>query len=281
MLGVKGGEAFRRRNAGSEGGEVSEQDFPKIEAEHVAAMAALDARVTDVAAYEPGVNNADLATANARVISAGAWKDVSTAVVVPTRGSIDPRFMACCLNFISGGFPVNQQKTWLMIKGMTCEEAYNHAVQGLLAHGHKWKYLLTIEDDILFPANGLMKLLENMEKGFHIVSGLCWMKGPSGPPMVFGGDPNQEQGGCFPVPPTPDSLQEVKFTPLGFTLIDMDVFRAMKPPYFREGREDDGTPSSGTVDAYFCGKAREAGFRCAVDTRVLLGHLDRETGKVW
>ena len=64
-----------------------------------------------------------------------------------------------------------------------------------------------------------------------------------------------------------DTLVECDAVGFGAVLINMEIVRTMKPPYFFS------TTGSGE-DIYFCMKARqEAGARVFMDTRVKLGHI--------
>lgn len=63
---------------------------------------------------------------------------------------------------------------------------------------------------------------------------------------------------------------EVKGGGMGCALVRVEVFRRLERPYFRYVEYESGDVLS--EDNYFCGKAREAGFKVQADTEVMCGH---------
>ena len=63
-------------------------------------------------------------------------------------------------------------------------------------------------------------------------------------------------------------LAEVPFVPTGFILINCEVFKKLKRPYFFF--EDKADSSE---DLYFCNKAIEAGFKVYCDPTIQIAHL--------
>jgi hypothetical protein len=113
------------------------------------------------------------------------------------------------------------------------------------------------------------------------VGGLYWTKGPEGQPMIYG-DPADGMLNFRPQVPRIGEVQECNGLGMGFTLFNMDVFRAVDPPWFRTVQEvgPDGAKAY-TQDLWFFQQVREKGLRVACDTRVRVGHLDPQTGEVW
>jgi len=83
---------------------------------------------------------------------------------------------------------------------------------------------------------------------------------------------------------TPDEIKEArdegyeliqtKGGGLGFTLVDMDVFKMLKYPYFLFVNYGDGQSLS--EDLFFCEQCARAGFDIFADTRCYCGHIFRE-----
>jgi hypothetical protein len=167
---------------------------------------------------------------------------------------------------------------------MEVGDAYNAAVEAILAHEQlsKFKYLLTLEEDNLPPPDGLLKLYEAID-GYAAVGGLYWTKGEGGQPMQYG-DP-KEILNFRPQMPVAGQLNECNGLGMGFTLFDMEVFRdpKLEKPWFKTVQEWDPQTGaqSGTQDLYFFAKIRKLGYRVGCDARVLVGHLDPNTGVVW
>jgi hypothetical protein len=67
---------------------------------------------------------------------------------------------------------------------------------------------------------------------------------------------------------------------MGFNLFKLDVFRdeRLRKPWFKTTAS--AQEGCYTQDLYFWTDARKHGYRCAIDTTVLVGHVDSE-GFVW
>lgn len=151
--------------------------------------------------------------------SGDTYRDLSTIIIIPTRGSqtekgelnckkcktkneyeravisgIDYRFFQAFRNLIR---PMNVPVLEMFVPGMEVGAAYSQAIEGILGHPQlkNFKYILTIEDDNLIPfipgtAGPMMMLYETMEKGFDVVGGLYWTKGDVSMPLIYG-DPKE------------------------------------------------------------------------------------------
>lgn len=228
--------------------------------------------------HEAGAhNNSDFA---ARLKKGKTYKDLSTILVMPTRGMIPARVVEALMGLMA---PMNQPFTRLFVSGMEVGDAYNAAVELILSHPvlSKWKYMLTVEEDNLPPPDGLLKLYESIED-YAVVGGLYWTKGECGQPMIYG-DPT----GIFnfvPQVPIPDTVQECNGLGMGFNLWNLEIFRdeRIPKPWFKTVQE--WNPQEGgklvTQDLHFFEGARKVGYTVACDTRVKVGHLD-SSGQVW
>ena len=83
-----------------------------------------------------------------------------------------------------------------------------------------------------------------------------------------------------PLPPRADGeLVECCGTGMGFNLWRLSMFKSKKlrKPWFVTQKHD----GMATQDLYFWADARKAGFRCAVDCGVKVGHYEVESDTVW
>ena len=208
----------------------------------------------------------------------GAYRNMNTICVIPTRGTMLTR-VALSWMHIAGGF--NSAFVKMLVEGCEVGAAYNYAISMILNTPslQNFPYLLTLEEDNTPPYDGLQKLLESIQE-YDAVSGLYWTKGPGGVPQIWG-DPATND--FVPQPPLPNTLQRCNGIGMGFALWRMEMF---KDPKFVQGEwfKTAATPEEGgpcTQDLYFWRKAKELGYRCAVDTRVRVGHVDQTSGEIW
>lgn len=248
-----------------------------------------------------GLHNFMDEATQSRIFTGSGYRDLSTVVVYATRGMIPTRSVQSWMGLMP---PMNQPLFRLFIEQMEVADAYNQAVQIILTNEalSKMRFMLTVEEDNLPPPDAHLKLLETMhflpgqenvpneekkKSPYCAVGALYWTKGEGGQPMIYGNskDPNS---GYAPQLPEQNTLQECRGIAMGCTLWDMALFRD-KRMQWAEGRWfqtiQNYTPGigarSGTQDLEFCGRATSLGYRFAVDTRVLVGHLDPGTGIVW
>lgn len=216
----------------------------------------------------------------ARLKKGKTYKDLSTILVMPSRGMVPVRVMEALMGLMA---PMNQPFTRLIVKGMEVGDAYNAAVETILGHPQlsTWKYILTVEEDNLPPPDGLLKLYESIED-YAVVGGLYWTKGDGGQPMIYGNPTGILN--FVPQVPIPETVQECNGLGMGFNLFRIDLFRDEKipRPWFKTVQE--WTPETGgrmyTQDLSFYENAKKAGHKVACDTRVKVGHIDSE-GFVW
>jgi len=168
----------------------------------------------------------------------------------------------------------------MLALGMEVGEAYSNAILEVINHPDlsQWEYVLTIESDNTPPQDGLIKLIEQMDRHpeYSCIGGLYWTKGEGGIPQIWG-DVRDPVINFRPQVPIPGQLLECYGTGMGFTLWRLSMFRdsRLRRPWFRTLRGTDGE-GVGTQDLYFWTDARKYGYRCAVDCSVLVGHYDYE-----
>lgn len=230
----------------------------------------------------PGIHNEDDGTVD-RLIKANSYRDCSTICLIPTRGMIPIEVVMSWFGLMPG---MNQRFLRLPVKGAEVGKAYSETIQLILDHPDlsKFRFLLTLEEDNMPPADGLVKLHAAMWDGpYAAVGGLYWTKGEGGQPMIYG-DPKNPVINFIPQIPEPDTVQECNGLGMGFTLFDMNIFRDKRipKPWFETKSEVfNGGARAYTQDLWFFENIRKLGYRVACHTGVRVGHFDVTTGMTW
>lgn len=207
-------------------------------------------------------------------------------------GMVHGAFMRCCINLIAydgyhnrrlidgGGFVEYQA-------GANLSQPRNNLVQ--LFMGFKAEWLLMLDSDMTFPADGLDRLIDKADPHERpIVGGLCFgleSDGKHTPTLfdVFKGPDGLPQVGRYREW-EPDSLMRVAGTGTAFLLIHRRVFEAFDAfeapegatafnkafPYFQETEYFDKPIGE---DLTFCFRAGFLGFPVYVDTSLHVGHI--------
>jgi hypothetical protein len=130
----------------------------------------------------PGRHNTDPLAAG-RILEGASWKQQRIVVILPAGPDIPTKVALAMWSLI---FPPNNGVVRIACEGMEVGDAYSQAIEGVLAHPDfgKWEYILTIEHDNLPPSDGVLKLIESMDKHpeFDCIGGLYWTKGEGGCP---------------------------------------------------------------------------------------------------
>lgn len=211
-----------------------------------------------------------------RLKASGVWKHQRIVVIIPAGASIPTKVAISHWNLY---FPPNNGVMRIAAIGMEVGEAYSQTIKWILEHPElkNWEYILTIEHDNIPPPDGVMMLVESMEAHpeYDVIGGLYWTKGEGGVPQIWG-DPKDPLLNFRPQVPLPDTIQECCGTGMGFNLWRIRSFREKKVP------EPLFKTSAGTSqDLYFWAEGRKYGWRCAIDTRVKVGHYEVERDLVW
>lgn len=180
-------------------------------------------------------------------------------------------------------FPPNNGVCRILAQGMEVGDAYSTALEQILAHPElgQWEYVLTIEHDNMPPADGVVKLVEQLENHPELscVGGLYFTKGEGGVAQIWG-DPKDPVVNFRPQPPDLNGgLVECCGTGMGFNLFRLKMFKdenLRKPWFVTQVKE-----GTSTQDLYFWADARKYGYRCAIDCSVKVGHYDASTDTVW
>ena len=235
-----------------------------------------------IVSYDFGRHNSDLEKSTARIIEGASWKKQRVIVMLPAGASIPTKVALSHWNMI---FPPNQGVHRMACLGMEVGEAYSNAIEQIVSHPdlNQWEYILTIEHDNIPPPDGVLKLIEQMDKHpeYACIGGLYWTKGEGGVPQVWG-DPKDPVLNFRPQPPVPGQLVECCGTGMGFNLWRISMFKdeKLRKPWFKTLTGSDGQ-GIGTQDLYFWGDARKHGYRCAIDCGVLVGHYDVNADICW
>ena len=239
--------------------------------------------VPQIAMPEVGQHNKDLENSINRLKQSGTYKDLSTIIICPTRGQIPAKVVQYWMGLMR---PMNQKVIGPIFGiGMEVGESYNNMIQSILDNPElsQWKYILTIEEDNCPPADGLLKLYENIDE-YDVVQGLYWTKGEGGQPMIYG-NPAVMPKNFIPQMPLPGQIQQANGLGMGFNLFKLDIFKNpnVPKPWFKTVQEV--IPGQGarayTQDLYFYENAAKAGYKFACDNRVLVGHYDFNADKMW
>lgn len=234
----------------------------------------------EIVTVGPGRHNEWLDASSARILQGASWKRQRIIVLVPSAHMIAAKVALSHWSLI---FPPNNAVYRMLCLGLEVGDAYNQAIEAILAHPDlsQWEYVLTLEHDNSGPPDGVIKLLETMEAHpeYACVGGLYWTKGEGGVPQIWG-DPKDPVLNFRPQVPIANTVQECCGTGMGFNLWRLSMFKdkRIKRPWFVTKCGADGV---GTQDLAFWTEARKHGFRCAIDTRVLVGHYDHATDTMW
>ncbi len=234
-----------------------------------------------VSSYDEGQHNANLKATIERLEKEGAYKDLSCIIVIPALGQVPTKAVASWLNLMS---PPNQRVVRMFAMGMEVGEAYSRTIDQILAHPDlkNYKYLVTMEHDNIPPPDGLVRLLNQMERNpeYACIGGLYFTKGHGGVAQIWG-DPQDPVLNFRPQKPVPDQLVECCGTGMGFNAFRLSMFKdeRLRKPWFKttcssaEGMQ--------TQDLYFWTDARKHGHRCAIDCSIRVGHYDHKEDICW
>lgn len=223
-----------------------------------------------------GLHNTNLEQSIERVEKSKMYKDLSTIIICPTRGLFPTRVVQSWMKLIR---PMNQVVAGpIFAESMQVDEAYNGLINYILNNDYlkNFKYILTIEEDNLPPADGLLKLYESIDE-YDVVGGLYWSKSENGFPMMFG-DPSKGIYDSAPQVPKHGEVVRVNALGMGFNLFKLEMFKNIESPWFKTVEQEDGLL---TQDFYFYRKAAEKNYKFACDCRILVGHLNAKEDKVY
>lgn len=220
-----------------------------------------------------GVHNQNGYHTRARLLKGGSWKRQRIAVVIPADSVIPAK---CALAMWSLIFPPNNGVVRILAQGLEVGDAYSKSIESIMQHPdlQGWEFVLTVEQDNAPPADGVMRLIEAMEKHpeYSAISGSYFTKGMGGVWQGWG-DPKDPVLNFRPQIPVPGTIQEVCGIGQGFALFRLKMFKdpRLPRPLFQTKKGPNGVS---TQDLSFWQNARPFGYRCAVDVDCKVGHYD-------
>lgn len=227
-----------------------------------------------------GAHNGDLNKTSARLIKGGSWKKQRIVVIIPSAALIPAKVALTHWNL---AFPPNNGVVRILALGDEVGVAYSQAIEQVLAHPElsQWEYILTLEHDNTPPADGVFKLLEQMEAHpeYACIGGLYFTKGEGGVAQIWG-DPKDPVVNFRPQLPDPNGgLVECCGTGMGFNLFRMSMFKdeKLRKPWFHTQTKD----GVSTQDLYAWSDFRKYGYRCAIDCSVKVGHYSYQDDIMW
>jgi hypothetical protein len=230
---------------------------------------------------DPGRHNQDMTATLNRLEMEGAYRDMSTILIIPCIGNVPVKVVSSWWNLY---WPPNQRVLKMYPVGMEVGAAYSECIEQILAHPElsKYKYIMTLETDNIPQPDSAVKLLAQMEKHpeYSCIGGLYYTKGEGGVPQIWG-DIKDPVLNFRPIPPVPGELVECCGTGMGFNIFRLDMFRdeRLRKPWFKTtASQEEGCY---TQDLWFYSDARKYGYRCAVDCSVLIGHYDSQNDITW
>jgi hypothetical protein len=219
------------------------------------------------------------------------------AIGIPSFGMVHLYWVTRLMNL---RMPMNTVIRWFYVVGKEVGEARNEIVAKALASDDtsdppmRCASVFFIDDDVLFHPDALLQLASHQRP---IVSGLYYSKTSVPTPLAL-----HDEGDGTARTWTPGDLLEVAGHGMGLTLIDADVFRAVRdrgalgvdahgyPAWFKTTRDagllrPDGeqVTFNQTEDMHFLSRARALGYQPAVDTapQAFAWHLDAKRSRVF
>lgn len=142
--------------------------------------------------------------------------------------------------------------------------ARNEIVQTTLMRFPNATHLFFLDDDVIVPPDGLLRLLSvSQEHNLPIVTGLCTQRVAPYLPCVYRQAANGEY---VHLARFCEGLQELDACGAACLLVRLDVLRALSAPHFE-------WTNGFSEDIDFCRKAKAAGFPIVLDFRVCCIHL--------
>ena len=230
---------------------------------------------------DPGRHNQDMTATLNRLEREGAYKDMSTILIIPCIGSVPVKVVSSWWNMY---FPPNQKVIKMYPVGMEVGGAYSECIEQILAHPDlkNYKYIMTLESDNVPQPDAAVRLLQQMDAHpeYACIGGLYYTKGEGGQPQIWG-DINDPVLNFRPVPPRAGELVECNGTGMGCNIFRLDMFKddRLRRPWFKTTASQ--TEGCFTQDLYAWSDFKKNGYRCAIDCGVLVGHWDDASGVMW
>jgi hypothetical protein len=196
---------------------------------------------------------------------------------IPTRNEHDPIATSLEKLILLRGYRSNLFR----VHGLNVDEARNVIVREALKNDYN--YLLFIDDDIIPPIDGLCRLIEHLEKDKDLgaVTGDYLLKGE---PFHSVHLQLNKDGLVCELNRTNNDDKLVYsnwLIGLGFCLIDLNVFRQMREPWFKCHFKDKSGNKNVNEDAHFSEMIFENGYKILIDKDIKCAHVDYSNKKVY
>lgn len=209
------------------------------------------------------------------------FSDARVMVAVPCHGGMSPDTCFALLRLQSFDFQANRMISAFKNNSMSmvtwAREGLGKAfLEEKTAAGKYCTHLLFIDSDMVFPANGLLQLVEC---DTDIAAGLFTNRSlPPLPVMSRLVEGKLEQVPLSELPADEEGLAgadpiEVDATGMAFTLVKRGVFEEMKRPWFACDFIPGLEPEQYGEDISFCLRARKLGCKIVVRPDVVVQHL--------
>lgn len=193
------------------------------------------------------------------------------AIAIHTYGAISPKVYPNHISVLS-----SWGKTFnivlLHVDGLKVAEARNRLVTTAIEKD--CTHILFLDSDHIIDSSMLPCLLGN--EGAAAVSGLITKRNSDGTQIGF---VKADEDYYHPLNlPLDDGSYEVDVCAFGCTLIDLNVFKDIEEPFFKDEmcRAKDGKLYQVRSDINFCRDLKTLGKSIRIDTRVLIGHVGDE-----
>ena len=200
----------------------------------------------------------------------------SILIGIPTRKQDDPVAVSLEKLVLLRGYRSEMYNVY----GLGVDHARTNIIKEALKRG--CNYALFIDNDIIPPIDGLCKVLNHIEKDKDLgaVSGDYVMKGQ---PLHSAHLQLNEDGMVTELNrlPTDDLVYSNWLIGLGFCLVDMNMFKQMREPWFKCHYKKEDNDKNVNEDAHFTEMAFENGYKVLVDKTIKCGHVDYKNEKLY
>ena len=185
-------------------------------------------------------------------------KTTKVAIALITNRQVKPQTVFSLMNLegIGDAFPI------VATEGYTVAENRLYAV--VQAKKNECTHILFIDDDMVFPAVTLQKMLR-LDK--DVVGVVAYSRKPGDASTV-----EIREGEVLARPDVPSKPFKAHAVGGGVLLVKMDVFGGLQEPYFGFKTYPNGVTLMGE-DSWFCERVRNAGKEIWVDPTIEIKHL--------
>lgn len=229
-----------------------------------------------------GERDMDVTYASNAILDKDQFRDIrkppkfpSVLIGIPTRKKGDP--IACNLNklLLLRGY----RSEFYNVTDLDIDKARINCAEEAIKGDYD--YLLFIDDDIIPPEDGLCKLLDHMERNITagVVSGDYLLKGKVSHSAHLQLD---KDGICTElnrISDTSNIIESNWMIGLGFALINTEVFKQIRQPWFLNNSDKDETNVG--EDAFFTELVLQSGYKILIDRTIQCVHMEYSNQTVY